>query len=102
MTCLVPALLSLAFAQTSEAEKLARLERSLAAGRQQLEQLLQDQEATADECRQAQAEFSTLDQRLTKPNRDQAPPAEDQQRERASLRARWSLARERFDLALRL
>ena len=58
MTCLVPAFVSLLLAQPSQAEKIARLERTLDAGRQQMDQLRKDLDSIAGEYQQAHADFT--------------------------------------------
>jgi moderate conductance mechanosensitive channel len=93
----------------SDAERIARLDRSLQADEKRLSELKATLDEPDSESAEAQAAFEKLDAELIKlrKQRDQldkyASPKEEHRLrdEIAALEKKWSLARDRFDLAIR-
>ncbi len=94
--------------ELSEAERITRLERTIAEGKKRLAELntkLDKQKNDPEsEFSQAQKEFEKLDQQL-KEAREKLPTLEGEQAKEAqtaldNLTKQWQLARDRFDLAI--
>src|SRR5262245_50945727 len=94
--------------QSTEAEKIARLQRQIEEEEKQLAAIKQQMDDPDGEYRRAETDFKALDNELTKGNRelerlrklDEKAKADELERNLADLKRRWQRARDRFDLAI--
>jgi small conductance mechanosensitive channel len=94
--------------QSTEAEKIARLQRQIEEEEKQLAAIRQQLDDPDSEYRRAEADFKAIDNQLTKGTReldrlrkaDEPAKADELDRTLAELKRRWHRARDRFDLAV--
>jgi small conductance mechanosensitive channel len=94
--------------QSTEAEKIARLQRQIEEEERQLAAIRQQLDDPDSEYRRAEADFTAIDNELTKGTReldrlrkaDETAKADELDRTLAELKRRWHRARDRFDLAV--
>ncbi len=88
----------------SDAEQIARLQRSISASQKQLEELKAQKENPESEFARAEAEFNAADKKLQllKKSLKDAPPekVEELKAQLAAFEKTWKLSKDRFDLAI--